>query len=106
MSRVRRAFEWTMIRVLRLRAGPPAPGLLQPGIRCEVLLMLGDNGLRGVTWSKLHPGDDPTEVFTILLGQLMQLAASAGASITLTAPDGALVPLVRPAPGAIEGQEF
>ena len=81
---------------------------LTPGIRAEVIMVMGEDGRVGVQFEKIAPEDNANELFAQLTSQWFSVGQSMGISLDWTCTSGTMretpngpeyvVALVRPLP--------
>lgn len=64
---------------------------LTPGIRAEVIMVMGADGHVGIQFEKLAPEDNASEVFSRLLEQLFAVGEQMGVNVNWSSKIGAVI---------------
>jgi hypothetical protein len=70
--------------------------LLAPDIIAELTIVMGEDGYIGVTYSKLDPQLDATQIYGAMLMRWLATLSQLGVSLDFETSDHTIIPLVRP----------
>jgi hypothetical protein len=71
--------------------------MLAPDILAEVTIVMGETGYIGITYSKLDPELNPTQIYGEMLRHWLATLSQLGVRLDFETEDHHVIPLVRPA---------